>query len=606
MKTVQISPDLKLPLDTVVQRKTIVAKNRVGKSNTACVYVEEVHKAGVQTIVLDPKGDWYGIRSSFDGKGPGLEFLVMGGDFGDVPLAPNAGTALGEYLGANHVNVVLDVSDFALKDLATFGADFFEALYVARKKNRTPLDLVIEEAEDFAPQQIFDKTYSIQQSRCLGALIKIAKKAGFLGIGLLLIAQRTASLNKNVLSQSDGLFIMRTTAPQDLKAIDLWLGDRSQEERDYVKKNIQGLPTGTAIVWFPELGIFKQTQVRRRETFDAGYTPKVGETKVEPKVRAKVDLERIMGNLGKVVEEAKANDPAALKAEIQRLQKREKGLLIELEGAKQALEFPPEETVVEVEKPVPFIPRELREPAMLAANTIAEAAETIRKAFAVAEKMVTQLPTLNGATVTLRSGRALVGGKPVRTKPAAIKVPPGKSFTLSRLAEKTDSELNGPMQRILDAIAWFEAVGIPAPRKEAVAFKAGYRPGGGAFQNPLGALRNEKGNNPWPPLIQYGQGTVSLTQDGRSRTSVPDIGGDAEELQQAVLEACDGPMARILQVVIEAHPNAISKEELAAKAGYAEGGGAFQNPLGRLRTCSLIDYPQKGMVKAEPFLFLET
>jgi hypothetical protein len=49
VRTIQLAPDLKLPLDTVVQRKAIVAKNRVGKSNLACVYVEEAHAHDMHT-----------------------------------------------------------------------------------------------------------------------------------------------------------------------------------------------------------------------------------------------------------------------------------------------------------------------------------------------------------------------------------------------------------------------------------------------------------------------------------------------------------------------------------------------------------------------------
>lgn len=37
----------------------------------------------------------------------------------------------------------------------------------------------------------------------------------------------------------------------------------------------------------------------------------------------------------------------------------------------------------------------------------------------------------------------------------------------------------------------------------------------------------------------------------------------------------------------------------------ANSGGGFNNPLGRLRTLGLIDYPEAGRAVALPFLFLE-
>lgn len=50
---------------------------------------------------------------------------------------------------------------------------------------------------------------------------------------------------------------------------------------------------------------------------------------------------------------------------------------------------------------------------------------------------------------------------------------------------------------------------------------------------------------------------------------------------------------------------ALSRADVAAAAGYEANGGAFQNPLGSLRSLGLIDYPAPGQVAALPVLFLE-
>lgn len=64
-------------------------------------------------------------------------------------------------------------------------------------------------------------------------------------------------------------------------------------------------------------------------------------------------------------------------------------------------------------------------------------------------------------------------------------------------------------------------------------------------------------------------------------------------------------MGRILQAIIEAYPEPISKENLASASGYAAGGGAFGNYLGRLRSFGVLDYPRQGFVKATDVLFPE-
>jgi hypothetical protein len=160
-------------------------------------------------------------------------------------------------------------------------------------------------------------------------------------------------------------------------------------------------------------------------------------------------------------------------------------------------------------------------------------------------------------------------------------------------------DLTGPEQRILDAVAWLENVGVPQPENGAVAFMAGYRPNGGAFQNPRGRL-NQQG------LITYPvAGFVSLTEAGRALARFPDAPGTTADLHAQVLSRLDGPMRRILDPLLAAYPDPVANEDLAAAAGYEPNGGAYQNPKGRLRTLGLIDYPRPGHVVARHILFLD-
>jgi hypothetical protein len=49
----------------------------------------------------------------------------------------------------------------------------------------------------------------------------------------------------------------------------------------------------------------------------------------------------------------------------------------------------------------------------------------------------------------------------------------------------------------------------------------------------------------------------------------------------------------------------VENDQLARAAGYEPGGGAFNNPRGRLRSLGLVEYPERGKVVARPILFLE-
>jgi hypothetical protein len=64
----------------------------------------------------------------------------------------------------------------------------------------------------------------------------------------------------------------------------------------------------------------------------------------------------------------------------------------------------------------------------------------------------------------------------------------------------------------------------------------------------------------------------------------------------------------VLKALIDAYPNAITKQDCGARSGYTVGdsvGGTFGNILGRLRSLGLLDYPAPGQVVALPVLFLE-
>jgi hypothetical protein len=85
---------------------------------------------------------------------------------------------------------------------------------------------------------------------------------------------------------------------------------------------------------------------------------------------------------------------------------------------------------------------------------------------------------------------------------------------------------------------------------------------------------------------------------GRKLTHAPETPLTAEELQRLVLRRLPGPEQKILRVPLGSYPHPISNDDLARLAGCELGGGAFNNPLGRLQTMGLIEYPGKGQVVA--------
>ena len=137
-------------------------------------------------------------------------------------------------------------------------------LFEARKKDKIPpMLVVVEEAHNFAPQQ--GKSLS---SKIMRTVASEGRKFGF---GLLVVTQRPAKIDKNVLSQCSTQLILKITNPNDLKAISNSVENITSSSVD----EIQRLPIGVALATSPDLPIPLFIEVRPRETDDGGKNIKV-------------------------------------------------------------------------------------------------------------------------------------------------------------------------------------------------------------------------------------------------------------------------------------------------------------------------------------------
>ena len=134
-------------------------------------------------------------------------------------------------------------------------------LFDLRKENRIPpFIMVLEEAHNFAPEKGFEQALSNKILR------KIASEGRKFGVGIGVISQRPARIDKNVLSQCNTQFILRVTNPNDLKAISKSFEGITSE----VESMIKSLPPGVAFALGNEYPVM--TDVRMRKSKHGGTT----------------------------------------------------------------------------------------------------------------------------------------------------------------------------------------------------------------------------------------------------------------------------------------------------------------------------------------------
>lgn len=304
---------MKMAAEILSQHMAIIGKVGSGKTYAAKGLVETLLEDGRRVCIIDPTGVWHGLRSNAAGDGPGFPVAVFGGDHADVPLTENSGEPLARIIAEGNLPAVLDLSDFTMGGKHRFVTDFIHALHRA---NRAPLHLIIDEADEFAPQSPLPES-----RRMLHEVDRVVRRGRVRGFRVMLITQRPAAIHKNVLTQANALIAMRLPAPQDRKAVEEWIkGQADAEEGRAVLTSLSRLQRGEGWVWAPEHGVLERMTFPRIRTFDSSRAPEDGEEVAEPARVADVDLSAIHTALADAVKEAAENDPKALKARIRELE----------------------------------------------------------------------------------------------------------------------------------------------------------------------------------------------------------------------------------------------------------------------------------------------
>lgn len=556
MTKLHLAPNFSLPPEAVTETFLTLGQRGSGKTNTAAVIAEEMYAIGAPFVVLTPIDNWWGLKSSFDGKGAGLPIYIFGGQHADLPLAPTSGRLMADVLIEERISCVMCTHGFSGKERAAFTTDLAERLL---DKNRQPLHVIVEEADAFIPQKPYPG-----EERMLGAMDRLIRWGRSpSAIGGTFISQRSAKINKDITTQCSVLVAHRTMAEQDIDAIKGWF--KYHPNPDLQKKllgEIASMPKGSAFFYSPAwLDYFGRVQVRRRNTFDSAATPKLGERVVTPKA-ATVDLNVLQKKMAETIEKTKAEDPRELRKQITDLQKKVK----ELEARK------PEAAKVE----------------RVEVSVLTDADRALLTKF---DSGIEYLDVLS------RDIKAILAK--ISTRPSAPTLSkPSYKITETRQAPPQPNRTNGDAQlgnsglrRILIALAQY-----PNGRSaRQVGILAGLSSKSGSFNTYLSKGRSCG----W---IDGERGLMRITDLGLDALGAFDpLPRGPELLGYWISDLGQGGASRILQALAEQYPRSVSKEDLGKVTGLSHSSGSFNTYLSKLRTLELIE--GRGELKASDTLF---
>lgn len=235
-------------------RGFICGKSGSGKSNTLSVIAEELLDANFSMLIVDTDGEYFGLKEQYELLHAGVSEEC------DLQVEPDHGEQLARTALEENLPVILDVSEIMEEETERqLVKGVVEHLFTKEKQLRKPFLLCIEEAQEFIPQKG-------GKDELADLLIRVSKRGRKRGLGICAISQRPSSVDKDFVTQCDWMVWHRMTWQNDVDLVADILGDSYGDEVD-------GLNDGEAFLMTDWDESLERVKFRKKKTFDAGGTP---------------------------------------------------------------------------------------------------------------------------------------------------------------------------------------------------------------------------------------------------------------------------------------------------------------------------------------------
>lgn len=546
---------LPFPKEVIEQHAVLLGKTGSGKSSKLRLIVEHLLDHKKRVCVVDPKGDWWGLKSGADGDSAGYKVMMLG-DFvnaqaSDIMLNAQGGRQIAELVADGNRPAVIGFRGWYTSDMVQFWIDFAAGIFA---KNRGEFYLVIDECHNFAPK---GKIMDPQAGKCLHWSNRLLSEGRGLGIVCLLASQRPQKVHNDTLTSCESLFALRMVHASDRRAVQDWIegcGDMTLGQM--VLNSLAGIKREEGYVWCPsaEFGP-KKIVFPMFTTFDSFAPPQL-QKQVFTASWADVDLSAVNEKLASIVQEAKANDPRELKREIAELKRK-------LASAEQKA---PEVKHSEI----PVLTPEDRRKIESALSTCQSVVDAIEKHSVKVQQSITDMreflaPIETKLSVIVRNGdRAALE----RTKPALMGevrkiIHAPKTEALLRQVD-VNNTLSRMARAFLTILAQYEPNNLTKSRILALTEYASSGPVSKCFADLVreGYARPGIGSS------------LAITEAGLTALGSWEPLPIGEELRKNVLSGnrLSTMEKEFIRILFGIYPDSISKAELLSRTGYASSG----------------------------------
>ncbi|NTV22967.1 MAG: ATP-binding protein, partial [Nanoarchaeota archaeon] len=229
-----ISPDLRpLRLDNNLSAAEITAllPGKLSNSQQGLLYnsIKHLDKINFTNVLFELEKEENNAKWTIINN---LDYLKGLDIFSDSFVPYNEMIQPGKCTIINLKGIAPDVQEIIVYKLLK---DLFE---MRKKEKVPPFFTVIEEAHNYCPERSFGET------RCSKVIRTVASEGRKFGLGLCVISQRPARVDKSVLSQCTTQIILKITNPSDIKAVSSSVEGLTAESEEEIKN----LSIGTALI----------------------------------------------------------------------------------------------------------------------------------------------------------------------------------------------------------------------------------------------------------------------------------------------------------------------------------------------------------------------
>lgn len=611
----KIGLDFSLPAEDFLESAIgIIGKRGRGKTGLVKVLMEELVRVELPFVSFDPIGVAWGLRSSLDGTGPGMNCLIVGGPHGDIRLERRAGTEIAKAIVQANVSCIVDFSEESRGVYREFVRDFSHTLF---HTNDVPRVVIIEEAPELVPQRLRPDMTEVFES-----VERLVSRGRNKGIGVTLVSQRAATVNKDVLTQVDALFVFGLVSPQDRKAIEEWVEahDVKGKATEFME-GLAALERQECWIWYPERDIFRKIRIRDFTTFhpDRTHLRRMGLLTSKP---VTTDVSEIVGKLGKAMERfskerAETVSMAKTGRELEKARYRNETLERELADLRTKVRSLP--------KPGPAVdPKAIEERAVLRVRREYESRlsiirthfERVRRALdalagGLGGAIGEDLPKPERGRLFLTAHQEALIAKSLMSPsmPKPVVVPRETILRGTQWDGKPEGTIPGEdlsvpsgalsvpsgAKRILTVLATHHPTKLTRSQLGTLSH---FTPSGGTYQNYLSLCRKAG-------FITEDGGQLSMTKEGLEYVGeVPPAPTSPEETIAMWKQRVPTGAGKILDEIVKAYPESVTLQEIGERIDMTYSGGTFQNYVSILKNNGLIE-KHGQVVKATPVLLGE-